>query len=240
MSFGKKLFGFQGRLRRRDWWLLTLLLIVAQWVVSSIALGATGGVFPGGMGGGMGAGMAGGWGGHWGPAAMGPGGAPFVSLMQRVLLIQVVTAAVFLWPSAAVSVKRLHDRNHTGWWLALPYVLAVARSGLMVAAFSRYGMGGFGPGAGMMGGGWRGQWGMMGGHWQRNAVPLVLRRPGAGPRAARPGARLAGRRTVAADRAGLPGRDARRQPLRRLAQADRRGRLNLLRAPPLSSGRGRR
>ena len=165
MSLGKKLFSFQGRLRRRDWWVLSLLLIVVQWVVSSIALGASGGMFPGGWGGGMGAGWGAGWGGPWGPSMMGPGGPAFGSLMQRVLLIQVATAVLFLWPSVAVSVKRLHDRNHTGWWLVLPYALGCARGVLMFAAFSRFGAGGFGPGYGMMGGGWRGQWGMMGGHW---------------------------------------------------------------------------
>jgi uncharacterized membrane protein YhaH (DUF805 family) len=157
MSLGKKLFGFQGRLRRRDWWLLSILLIVAQWVVSSLAVGATGGL------------MGGAWGGHWGagagPSMMFQDGAGFGSIMQRVLLIQVVTAALFLWPSVAVSVKRLHDRNHTGWWLVLPYALGCARGGLMFAAFSRFGGGGFGHGFGMMGGGWRGQWGMMDGHW---------------------------------------------------------------------------
>jgi len=158
MSLGKKLFSFQGRLRRRDWWVLSLLLVVMQWVVSSLALGVTGGV--------MGGAWGGGWGGAWGPSMMFQDGSGFGAVMQRVLLIQVVTAVLFLWPSVAVSVKRLHDRNHTGWWLLLPYALGCARGFLMFAAFSRFGGGGFGQGYGMMGGGWRGQWGMMGGQWR--------------------------------------------------------------------------
>jgi uncharacterized membrane protein YhaH (DUF805 family) len=33
---------------------------------------------------------------------------------------------IFLWPTIAVSVKRLHDLNYRGWWLLPAYVLPIA------------------------------------------------------------------------------------------------------------------
>ncbi len=30
---------------------------------------------------------------------------------------------VFAWPYAAVSIKRLHDRNKSGWWM-IPFIVA--------------------------------------------------------------------------------------------------------------------
>ena len=39
------------------------------------------------------------------------------------LLIQTVGTPLFLWVYAATSVKRLHDRNKSGWWLLLFFVL---------------------------------------------------------------------------------------------------------------------
>lgn len=35
-----------------------------------------------------------------------------------MLLINLI-ALVAIWPSLAVSIKRLHDRNKSGWWLLL-------------------------------------------------------------------------------------------------------------------------
>jgi uncharacterized membrane protein YhaH (DUF805 family) len=39
------------------------------------------------------------------------------------LLFQIVGAPVLLWVYAATSVKRLHDRNKSGWWLLPFFVL---------------------------------------------------------------------------------------------------------------------
>jgi uncharacterized membrane protein YhaH (DUF805 family) len=39
------------------------------------------------------------------------------------LLIQAVETPLFLWVYTATSVKRLHDRNKSGWWLLLFFAL---------------------------------------------------------------------------------------------------------------------
>ncbi len=50
-------------------------------------------------------------------------------------VLQTITALFFLWPSIAVTTKRLHDRGMTGWWNALPVPLAFA---IGIAAYYYY------------------------------------------------------------------------------------------------------
>lgn len=40
----------------------------------------------------------------------------------RTSLIQASAVLVFMWPNLAVSVKRLHDRNQSGWWVLLSFL----------------------------------------------------------------------------------------------------------------------
>ena len=56
-----------------------------------------------------------------------------VSAMAEMLLgivgiedrrAEIVTSLLLIWPFTAVSVKRWHDRNHTGWWV-LVYLIPV-------------------------------------------------------------------------------------------------------------------
>ncbi len=41
------------------------------------------------------------------------------ALDPQTLLIELGVLAVFLWPNLAVCVKRLHDRDLSGWWILL-------------------------------------------------------------------------------------------------------------------------
>ena len=89
------LFSFEGRLRRRDWWLCSIALLIANVVLVEIGmrlLGATSMPFTAGE------------------------GYTFDEdrwLLQR-LEVQVVVSLVLGWPVLATSFKRLHDRGHTG------------------------------------------------------------------------------------------------------------------------------
>jgi uncharacterized membrane protein YhaH (DUF805 family) len=47
----------------------------------------------------------------------------FPTANYAALLIQAVETPLFLWVYAATSVKRLHDRNKSGWWLLLFFAL---------------------------------------------------------------------------------------------------------------------
>lgn len=77
MAFVQKLFGFHGRLRRRDFWLLFILMIG---VSAALAFAVRRGV----------------------------GLAPDDPWMSALNL---VTA----WPMMAIAIKRLHDRDRSGW-----------------------------------------------------------------------------------------------------------------------------
>lgn len=54
---------------------------------------------------------------------------------------------VLLWPTAAMMVKRLHDRNKSGWWALLLVVAWVLASGnwYMFSAIWQWGIGRFLP-----------------------------------------------------------------------------------------------
>jgi uncharacterized membrane protein YhaH (DUF805 family) len=42
---------------------------------------------------------------------------------RKAALVNLVTVAFFFWPSLAISIKRLHDRDLPGWWAGLLHVL---------------------------------------------------------------------------------------------------------------------
>ena len=89
MTFLGKLFGFQGRIRRRDWWLFTILIGVVQSAVMQFYLvKLMEKPFPGDAG-------------TWEP----PYRQPFF----------VITYLAFAWPTAAIAVQRFHDRGRNGW-----------------------------------------------------------------------------------------------------------------------------
>jgi uncharacterized membrane protein YhaH (DUF805 family) len=44
----------------------------------------------------------------------------------KLTLIVMLTMLVMTWPGIAVLVKRMHDRNRSGWWIAIAYALSIA------------------------------------------------------------------------------------------------------------------
>lgn len=105
MSLTQKLFSFDGRLRRRDWWLLGIALgvvsVLVQWAIGT-AMGVN--VFN--------------------PAANTVEGAS-----RTAGIVGLAVGLAFLWPSAALSIKRGHDRNRPAWIIILFYVLVFAMQG---------------------------------------------------------------------------------------------------------------
>jgi uncharacterized membrane protein YhaH (DUF805 family) len=95
MSWMHYLFGFRGRLNRAKYWLFVLIYTVALTVL--LAIGGTF-LFTGAVQGGL--------------AGAAAGGLVFMILTLVFVLLALIA-------SIAVGVKRLHDRNRSGWWLLL-------------------------------------------------------------------------------------------------------------------------
>jgi len=104
-------FGFSGRINRAKYWLL-LILWAVFWVIAAIVLiiavlailgvNLTDGKLPS-------------------PDDAGK----FVRLILDYLVLSLIVAVIVIasWISGlAIGVKRLHDRNKSGWWILLFYV----------------------------------------------------------------------------------------------------------------------
>ncbi|WP_293404335.1 DUF805 domain-containing protein [Phenylobacterium sp.] len=94
----RKYADFTGRARRMEFWLFWLFLIGIQ-IVFSILIGMVGG-----------------------PTAVADPTDPFAVLNGPAKALYGVFGLVMLGlliPSLAVAMRRLHDTNRTGWWLAL-------------------------------------------------------------------------------------------------------------------------
>jgi uncharacterized membrane protein YhaH (DUF805 family) len=109
----KRYAEFSGRSRRMEYWMFTLLNVIVVTVLMFVSLGAGGaaGVLQADAAGDPTAGLA----------------ALFGGLGLLILLYALV---VFL-PSVAVTVRRLHDRDMSGWW----YLGAIIGSAIPIAGF---------------------------------------------------------------------------------------------------------
>ncbi len=97
MSITEKLFGFQGRIRRKDWWLWQVVIAIVGWVLASVVFGTS-----------MGR----------------PGFSPGMAVvMGPAVIVPVVIRLLLLWPSLALSIKRMHDRGKSAKLLLIPYIL---------------------------------------------------------------------------------------------------------------------
>ena len=85
---------FVGRLSRRAFWAACSALLAAEMVLASALARTTG-----------------------------TGWRDFVHGDRRAIWIILVVLGFFFWPSLAMCVKRLHDRDLPGWWAALLHVL---------------------------------------------------------------------------------------------------------------------
>jgi len=92
MTLLDKIFSFQGRLRRRDYWLISLAIGIPMFIVTDLLRLAL-------------------FGPEMSMFVSGFNGLTAAGLDSRSLwLTQAVSLAVF-WPSLAMSAKRAHDRN---------------------------------------------------------------------------------------------------------------------------------
>ncbi len=106
MSFFAKLFSFEGRIGRFDWWMLNLLIgavMIGGWVVAFTMLGAPPGA-------------------EAVDAYGKPLGPPDAPDFGRLLTAAVVPVLLTLWPSYAVQVKRWHDRDKSAVWIAVNFI----------------------------------------------------------------------------------------------------------------------
>lgn len=101
------LFGFKGRLRRSDWWVWVIGLAIVHVVVAAAIL--------------FGLGL-----GEFDP--LNPGSSLFGAAKRLPAWAAVPFELLFLWPSTALAVKRMHDRNISGWPVAVFNLVALAMS----------------------------------------------------------------------------------------------------------------
>lgn len=90
----RKYAQFSGRARRKEYWLFWLLLIMIELVFFTLISLAGGNDSTG----------------QFSPAAMG------------VALIFVIIFVAMIVPSLAVMARRLHDINHSAWWMLIAFV----------------------------------------------------------------------------------------------------------------------
>jgi len=115
----KRYFDFAGRSRRKEYWMFTLLNVIVVMVLMFVVLGT------GGFASGIDA--------TAGDAAM------FGSLFSGIGILIGLWVLAVLIPSIAVTVRRLHDRDMSGWWYLafvvggmIPYIGFIASLALLV------------------------------------------------------------------------------------------------------------
>ncbi len=91
------LFSFQGRLRRRDYWIGVLILLVVSVVLNSIV----------GM--------------MFTPTIVVSGSNTTMNMnaLSGMMGASSLVSLIMLWPSIALGVKRCHDRGKSGFWCLL-------------------------------------------------------------------------------------------------------------------------
>lgn len=93
MDFKYLFTSFDGRIGRQQWWLGTIVLMVASWIISFVIQMFAGAPDP----------------------ATG-------QMNMGALIILLVVMIPFIYASIALSVKRWHDRGKSGWWYLIVLV----------------------------------------------------------------------------------------------------------------------
>jgi len=106
MTFGQWL-SFRGRIGRKTFWLGYILPLIGASIVANILDAALGLVAP------------------FDADAM-----P-ADMSGQVGPIGTIVSVLFIWPSLAGSIKRLHDRDRSGWWIGAFYLLSIGGAFLM-------------------------------------------------------------------------------------------------------------
>ena len=115
---------FSGRSRRMEYWMWAVFQFLIS-IVFQILIFAVGG-----------------------GAMMATGGDPTAALaaggaIMVIFGLAILISLAFIIPSIAVSVRRLHDTNRSGWWLLAPlggYVLVFLGAGMESGAITMIGM----------------------------------------------------------------------------------------------------
>ena len=102
MSMSQLLFSFTGRLNRKPYWLTALCLMVIFLVLIAVVFVVGGASILAGDLSGLGA----------------------------MLIVLVLAYIPLLWIGLALGAKRLHDRNKSGWWLVLFWVVPAILQGI--------------------------------------------------------------------------------------------------------------
>lgn len=102
MTIGQKLFSFQGRLSRLDWWIFG----VALNIVGAALTGLFSELF------------------------LRPGGELWGSATAPAQMVGLAVTALLIWPSLALTVKRRHDRDRPGWMMAILFAVMVTLNSL--------------------------------------------------------------------------------------------------------------
>lgn len=106
---------FRGRSRRKEFWMFVLFTMIVSVILSildsMLGLGGSAGSFTNRSANGFAAGA-------------GTSGGVLSGLFSLAIIV----------PSIAVSVRRLHDIDRTGWWLAIVYGLLIVGVGVLAGA----------------------------------------------------------------------------------------------------------
>jgi uncharacterized membrane protein YhaH (DUF805 family) len=95
----RKYAQFSGRARRAEYWMFALLYLLIY--LAYIALGAATG----------------------GTAALGEeAGAAMSPVFMLASVVYVIIVLALLVPSIAVTIRRLHDTNRSGWWWLIAFI----------------------------------------------------------------------------------------------------------------------
>jgi len=100
---------FSGRSRRKEFWMFSLGYMLLTLLMLAIFIAVAGTAFLGALDG------------NADPAAM----TSTLAGMGVLLILYLVIGLGLIIPSIAVSVRRLHDIDRSGWWVAVFYGLAV-------------------------------------------------------------------------------------------------------------------
>jgi uncharacterized membrane protein YhaH (DUF805 family) len=109
----KRYAEFTGRSRRMEYWMFTLLNVIVVTVLMLVVFGVSGAA------------------GILEADAAGDPSAGFAALFGGAGLLIMVYALAVLLPSIAVTIRRLHDRDMSGWW----YLGAIVGSMIPVVGF---------------------------------------------------------------------------------------------------------
>ncbi len=89
MHVVKLLFGFQGRIDRLTWWMATVLFMVLNLILSAVFA-----------------------------AMIQPNMSSAIVDISTDAMANGFASLVLMYPIIAIGVKRMHDRNKSGWWIA--------------------------------------------------------------------------------------------------------------------------